>query len=95
MNEYESSPITPTETGQPGQTGLSETSQPAPSKKEQLVNAIADAAVQGVQSVSVDGTSTTAMSMEDRLKGLRELKNSEINRGNILQCIVPFGWKRG
>lgn len=56
---------------------------------EQALDAMAQAAVSGVQSTSVDGMSVTKMSASDRKTLLDELKKSEIKQFPI----SFFQWK--
>ena len=56
---------------------------------EQALDAMASAAVSGVQSTSVDGMSVTKMSASDRKVLLDELKKAEIKKFPI----SFFNWK--
>jgi len=60
-----------------------------------IANNIERDAINGVASVSVDGTSTTAMSMEDRIKAARYLAGQQAAAQNHLGLrfvrLVPPG----
>lgn len=56
---------------------------------EQALNSMAQAAISGVQSTSVDGMNVTRMSATDRKILLDELKKAEIKRFPI----SFFNWK--
>ena len=62
---------------------------PPPTPVEQALNSMAQAAVSGVQSTSVDGMNVTKMNASDRKILLDELKKSEIKQFPI----SFFNWK--
>ena len=52
-------------------------------KVERALDSMAEAAISGVQSTSVDGVSVTKMSASDRKILLDELKKTEVNQFTI------------
>lgn len=68
---------------------MSDNSNPNPTPVEQALDAMAQAAVSGVQSTSVDGMNVTRMSASDRKILLDELKKSEVKQFPI----SFFNWK--
>lgn len=68
---------------------MPDNSNPNPTPVEQALDAMAKAAVSGVQSTSVDGMNVTRMSSSDRKILLDELKKSEVKSFPI----AFFSWK--